>query len=70
MKKNIKNFIREEDGKTIKKSILISSLGLISWFALTNWVNADHSNYNTHNSATGENYHTSGHSNHNSHSSY
>jgi hypothetical protein len=30
MKKNIKSFIREEDGKTIKKSILISSLGLVA----------------------------------------
>jgi len=70
MKKNIKSFIREEDGKTIKKSILISSLGLVAWFALTSWVDAGHTNYNTHNSTTAVNNHTSWHSSHNSHSSY
>lgn len=66
MKKNLKSFIREEDWKTIKKSILISSLWLIAWFSLTNtaiWVN-------NHTSWTWANYHTSWHSNHTSHSSY
>lgn len=70
MKKNIKSFIREEDWKTIKKSILISSLWLISWFSLIQWADASHSNYDNHSSWTGSNYHTSTHSNHNSHSSY
>lgn len=70
MKKNIKSFIREEDGKTIKKSILISSLGLITWFTLSGSVDAGHTNYNNHYSSTGINDHSSGHSSHNSHSSY
>lgn len=70
MKKNIKSFIREEDGKTIKKSILISSLGLITWFTFSWTVNADHWNVNNHHSGTGLDYHASTHSNHNSHSSY
>lgn len=70
MKKNIKSFIREEDWKTIKKSILISSLWLIVWFSLASWVDASHSNYDTHNSWSWDNYHSSLHSNHNSHSSY
>jgi len=68
MKKNLKTFLREEDGKTIKKSLLISSLWLIVWF----WANSAFacSNANTHNSATGVNYHTSTHCNHSNHSSY
>jgi hypothetical protein len=70
MKKNLKSFIREEDWKTIKKSILISSLWLITWFALTSWVNAWHSNYDNHSSWTWGNYHSSTHSSHNNHSSY
>lgn len=70
MKKNLKSFIREEDGKTIKKSILISSLWLIAWFALSNSANAWHSNYDNHSSWTGADYHSSTHSSHNSHSSY
>ncbi len=68
--KNIKSFLREEDWKAIKKSLLISSLWLIVWFWLSSSVNADHSNYNNHNSWTWANNHSSTHSNHNSHSSY
>ncbi len=68
MKKNIKSFLREEDGKTIKKSILISSLWLITWFALTAWTDASHGN--NHLSWTGTDYHSSTHANHSNHSSY
>jgi len=68
-KKNLKSFLREEDGKTIKKSLLIAWLWLIVWY----WINsasAAHSNYNNHYSWTWTNYHSSTHSNHNNHSSY
>ena len=68
-KKDIKSFIREEDGKTIKKSLLVSSLWLVFWFWLSNGAEA-HSNYNNHYSWTGNYYHASSHSSHNSHSSY
>ncbi|USN59006.1 MAG: hypothetical protein H6767_02770 [Candidatus Peribacteria bacterium] len=68
-KKSIASFIREEDGKTIKKSLLISSLGLVLGFSLSG-VSADHSNYNNHSSGTGNSNHSSTHSSHNSHSSY
>lgn len=68
-KKDIKSFIREEDWKTIKKSLLLSSLWLVLWFWA--WIaDAWHSNYNNHNSATWTTNHSSTHSNHNSHSSY
>lgn len=63
-KKNIWSFIREEDWKTIKKSMLVSSLGLIVWF----WVAvADAWHTNSHWSATDTACHNSTHS---SHSSY
>lgn len=73
MKKNIKSFIREEDGKTIKKSILVSSLWLVTWFLLTSGVDAGHSNsslINTHSSQTWTNYHSSTHNSHANHASY
>ena len=66
-KKNIKSFIREEDWKAIKKSLLISSLWLVLWFWIAA-VDAWHSN--AHNSATWSNNHSSTHSNHSNHSSY
>ena len=68
-KKNIKSFIREEDGKAIKKSLLISSLWLVFWF----WINiadAWHTSYNNHTSWADVSCHTSTHSNANYHSSY
>ena len=68
-RKNLKSFIREEDWKTIKKSLLLSSLWLVLWF----WISvadAGHSNSDTHTSSTWNNYHSSTHSNHNNHSSY
>ncbi|MCK9272559.1 hypothetical protein M0P65_03360 [Candidatus Gracilibacteria bacterium] len=68
-KKNLKSFLREEDGKTIKKSLLIAGLGLIVGYGI-NSASAAHSNYNNHYSGTGTNYHSSTHSNHNNHSSY
>lgn len=68
MKKNLNTFLREEDGKTIKKSLLIAWLWLMVWF----WINsaAACSNANTHSSSTWLNYHTSTHCNHSNHSSY
>lgn len=80
--KNIKSFIREEDWKAIKKSLLISSLWLVLWFGLTNSSEARHSNTshnsnswwwastNVHNSAASWSCHSSTHSNHSNHSSY
>ena len=68
-KKNLKSFIREEDWKAIKKSLLISSLWLVLWFGLSS-VEAGHSSYNNHNSWTWTNNHSSTHSNHSNHSSY
>lgn len=63
-KKNITSFIREEDGKAIKKSILVSSLGLILWF----WSSiADAWHTNSHWSGTNTSCHNSTHT---SHSSY
>lgn len=59
MKKNIQSFLREEDGRTIKKSLLISSLWLITWFAMTQWADW----HNNHTSKTWVNYHGSWHSN-------
>ncbi len=64
-KKNIKSFLREEDGKAIKKSLLISSLWLILWFSA--WVTEA---TNSHGSGTWVNYHSSTHSNHHNHASY
>ncbi len=69
MKKNLKSFLREEDWKTIKKSLLISSLWLIVWFWIDT-VNAACSNTNVHNSSTWTTQHTSTHCNHSNHSSY
>jgi len=69
-KKNIKSFIREEDGKAIKKSLLVSSLWLVLWFWLSNSADAWHSSYNNHNSGNWASCHSSTHSNHNNHSSY
>ncbi len=69
-KKNLKSFLREEDGKAIKKSLLISSLWLVVWFWITNSADARHSNYNNHSSATWAANHSSTHSSHNNHSSY
>ncbi len=66
--KNIKSFIREEDGKTIKKSLLISSLWLVLWFWIAWTTEAWHSN--THSSWTDTTSHSSTHSNHSQHSSY
>lgn len=68
MKKNLKSFLREDDWKTIKKSLLISSLWLIVWF----WIDSTNacSNANTHNSVTGTTQHSSTHCNHSNHSSY
>lgn len=66
-RKDIKSFIREEDWKAIKKSLLIASLWLVIWFWI--WaVKAWHSN--THSSGTWTNYHSSTHANHSNHSSY
>lgn len=69
-KKNLKSFLREEDGKTIKKSLLIAWLWLVVWYWITNTASAWHRNVNSHSSATWWNYHTSTHANHNNHSSY
>jgi hypothetical protein len=69
-KKDIKSFLREEDWKAIKKSLLVSSLWLVLWFGLANSADAWHSNYNNHSSATWSSCHTSTHSSHNNHSSY
>jgi len=69
-KKNLASFIREEDWKAIKKSLLISSLWLILWFGLSSAVDAAHSSTNTHSSATWTSDHTSTHTNHSNHSSY
>ena len=70
VKKNIQSFIREEDGKTIKKSLLVSSLWLILWFWLTNVANAWHSSYDNHSSSVWAYCHSSAHSSHSNHSSY
>jgi len=69
-RKDIKSFIREEDGKTIKKSLLISSLWLVLWFWIANTAEAWRSYTDNHNSWTNTSSHTSTHSNHSSHSSY
>lgn len=69
-KKNIKSFIREEDWKAIKKSLLISSLWLVVWFWLASSADAWHSSYNNHSSGTWVTNHSSTHSNHSNHSSY
>lgn len=66
-KKNIKSFIREEDWKAIKKSLLISSLWLVLGFWLS-WNDAWA--VNSHKSATNSTSHSSTHSNHSNHSSY
>lgn len=65
-KKNIKSFLREEDGKAIKKSLLVSSLWLVLWFGITNSAEA----WSSHSSGNTWSAHSSCHSNHNSHSSY
>lgn len=69
-KKNIKSFIREEDWKTIKKSLLMSSLWLVLWFWFINLTDAWHTSHDNHGSRTWANYHNSWHDSHNNHSSY
>ena len=69
-RKNIKSFIREEDGKAIKKSLLISSLWLVLGFWITSNADAWHSSYDNHSSWTGNTNHSSTHANHSKHSSY
>ena len=48
--KNLKSFLKEEDWRTIKKSLLVASLWLVTWFLLTWSVDAwSHwSSYNHH----------------------
>ncbi|EKE29069.1 MAG: hypothetical protein ACD_2C00237G0001 [uncultured bacterium (gcode 4)] len=42
--KDLKSFLNEEDWRTIKKSLLIASLWLVTWFLMTNSMDAWHSN--------------------------
>ncbi len=68
--KSLTSFIAEEDGKTIKKSLLLASLGLVSGLVLgANNVQAG-LNESIHNSSTTGTGHSNCHTNHNSHSSY
>lgn len=67
-KKNLRAFIAEEDGKTIKKSLLIASLGLVTGLGLAETASAGHSN--NHSSTMASSAHSSCHGNHNNHSSY
>lgn len=67
-RKDIKSFIREEDWKAIKKSLLIASLWLVLWFWVSAAAEAGHTN--NHGSGTWTNYHSSTHANHSNHASY
>lgn len=68
-KKDLRSFLREEDGKTVKKSLLIASLGLVAGFSGSAVADAC-SNQSYHTSGTGNDYHASSHCNHYNHSSY
>lgn len=69
-KKNLKDFLREEDWKTIKKSLLISSLWLVMGFWTSFISTAEAWVTNTHSSWDNANSHSSTHTNHSNHSSY
>ncbi|EKE28964.1 MAG: hypothetical protein ACD_2C00258G0004 [uncultured bacterium (gcode 4)] len=51
--KDLRTFLNEEDWRTIKKSLLIASLWLVTWFLMTNSMDAWHSNsHNNSNAAS------------------